>query len=49
VPLSLVLACARFNFDHPMVNNCLIFEANEFPFRGAIFLENPQAESPAKA
>ncbi|MFV2061782.1 MAG: hypothetical protein ACC653_13940 [Gammaproteobacteria bacterium] len=49
IPLSLVLGCARFNFDHPVVNNCLIFEANEFPFRGAILLENPQANSQVKA
>jgi 3-oxoacyl-[acyl-carrier-protein] synthase-1 len=49
IPLSLVVACARFNFDHPVVNNCLICEANEFPFRGAILLENPVANSPVKA
>jgi len=49
IPMSLVLACARFNFNHPAINNCLICEANEFPFRGAIFLENPLVESPVKA
>ncbi len=49
VPLSMVLACARFNFNYPVVNNCLVCETNEFPFRGVILLENPVANSRAKA
>jgi len=49
IPLSLVLACGRFDFNYPMVKNCLICEANEFPFRGAIVLENPQAQSNTKS
>jgi len=48
IPLSLVLACARFDFNHPTVKNCLICEANEFPFRGAILVENPHLELPEK-
>jgi len=43
-----VLGCARFNFKHPVVNNCLILEANEFPFRGAILLENPDPKQLVK-
>lgn len=44
IPLGLVLACARFDFNFPSVKNCLVFEANDYPFRGVIMLENPQAE-----
>ncbi|VAW98083.1 hypothetical protein MNBD_GAMMA22-1166 [hydrothermal vent metagenome] len=46
IPLGLVLACARFDFQYPSVNNCLVFEANDNPFRGAIFLDNPNAGYP---
>jgi 3-oxoacyl-[acyl-carrier-protein] synthase-1 len=41
IPISLVLGCARFDFNYPQVKNCLIMEANEFLHRGAILLENP--------
>ncbi len=46
IPLGLVLACARFDFNYPVVNNCLVFEVNDYPFRGAVFLDNPQTEYP---
>ncbi len=49
LPISLILACARFEFNYPMVKNCLVCEANEFPFRGAILVENPQPKTPEKA
>ncbi|MFV2058278.1 MAG: hypothetical protein ACC707_17570 [Thiohalomonadales bacterium] len=47
IPLNLVLAGARFDFNYPVVKNCLICEANEFLFRGAILLQNPRITSQA--
>ncbi len=45
MPLSIILACARFDFNYPTVKNCLVCEVTEFPTRGAIFLENPRAKT----
>ncbi|MFV1984692.1 MAG: hypothetical protein ACC657_14200 [Thiohalomonadales bacterium] len=45
LPLELVLACARFDFNYPQVKHCLICDVSEFPFRGAILLSNPHANS----
>jgi len=44
VVMGLILACARFEFNYPNVNNCLINEANDYPFRSAIVLLNPKGK-----
>jgi len=38
LPLALVLACARFEFDHPVVRRVMVCEAGDFAQRGAIVL-----------
>jgi len=45
LPLELVLGCARFDFNYPQVKHCLICDVSEFPFRGAILLSSPHANS----
>jgi len=45
LPLSIILGCARFDFTYPSVENCLICDASEFLFRGAILLSNPHNNS----
>ncbi len=42
IPMGLIIACARFEFNYPEVSNCVVCEANDFPFRSAILLLNPQ-------
>lgn len=37
--LALALACARFEFDHPVVNHLLVCDAGEAPLRGAVLLQ----------
>lgn len=39
LPLSLALACARFEFDHPGLKHLLVCDAGDTPFRGAVLLQ----------
>ncbi len=39
LPLSLALACARFEFAHPAVNHLLVCDAGDAPWRGAVLLQ----------
>ncbi len=38
-PLSLALACARFEFAHPKLNSMLVCDAGDSPLRGAVLLQ----------
>jgi len=44
IPMGLILACARFEFNYPQVSNCVVCEANDFPFRSAVLLVNPKSK-----
>lgn len=43
LPVSLALACARFEFEHPKAEHILVCEAGDAPTRGAILLAAPNA------
>ncbi len=38
-PLSLALACARFEFDHPVMKHLLVCDAGDATLRGAVLLQ----------
>jgi len=40
IPMSIALACARFDFNHPKIKNCMVCESNEFTHRGAVLVTN---------
>lgn len=44
-PLTLVLACARFEFEYPPLTRLLVCEAAEAPLRGAVILAGPPAKT----
>jgi 3-oxoacyl-[acyl-carrier-protein] synthase-1 len=41
VPVSIILAAARFEFPHPVSKRALILESGETPFRGVIYVKHP--------
>lgn len=41
LPMALVLACARFEFDHPVVRRVMVCETGDFAQRGAVLLLSP--------
>jgi 3-oxoacyl-[acyl-carrier-protein] synthase-1 len=42
-PLQLVLACARFEFEHPAAQHALVCETSDEPVRGAVVLTTAAA------
>ncbi|MFV1984108.1 MAG: hypothetical protein ACC657_11260, partial [Thiohalomonadales bacterium] len=40
IPMSIALACARFDFKYPEIKHCMICEANDYAHRGAILLSS---------
>ncbi|OOG27883.1 hypothetical protein B1C78_02630 [Thioalkalivibrio denitrificans] len=50
LPVALALACARLEFEHPVVDNCMATEAGGSPQRGAVLLRRPHgAQTGARA
>ena len=41
IPVAMVLACARFDFNYPVCKRHFILEAGEAPVRGVIYLKHP--------
>ena len=40
--VHLIVAIGRFGFRYPPVSHCLVVEAGEAPWRGALVLTNPR-------
>jgi hypothetical protein len=41
LPVSIILAVARFDFPHPVCKRVMVLESGEMPFRGAIYVKHP--------
>jgi 3-oxoacyl-[acyl-carrier-protein] synthase-1 len=41
LPVSIILAVARFDFSHPVCKRVMVLESGETPFRGAIYIKHP--------
>lgn len=41
VPVSIILAAARFEFQHPISKRIMVLESGDIPCRGAIYVKHP--------
>ena len=41
MPVAMILACARFDFDYPICKRHFVLEAGDSPVRGVIYLKHP--------